>query len=48
VNYQVLATTNLAQPFVPISGLIPGTGGTASFYDPNPAAQKFYEIELIP
>jgi hypothetical protein len=48
VNYQVLATTNLAQPFVPISGLIPGTGGTASFYDPNPAGQKFYEIELIP
>jgi hypothetical protein len=48
VNYQVLATTNLAQPFVPISGLIAGTGGTASFYDPNPAGQKFYEIELIP
>ena len=48
VNYQVLATTNLAKPFLPISGLIPGTGSTASFYDPNPASQKFYEIELIP
>jgi hypothetical protein len=48
VNYQVLATTNLALPFQPISGLVPGNGGTASFYDQNPAPQKFYEIELIP
>ncbi len=48
VNYQVLATTNLAQPFRPISGLIPGTGTTSSFFDANPAAQKFYEIEMIP
>ncbi len=48
VNYQVLATTNLLQPFAPISDWIPGQGATTSFYDPNPAAQKFYEIEALP
>ena len=48
VNYQVLATTNLALPFQPVSGLVPGNGGTASFYDQNPAPQKFYEIEIVP
>jgi hypothetical protein len=48
VNYQVFATTNLAQPFQAISGLIPGQGATTSFYDPNPASQKFYEIEMVP
>ena len=47
VNYQVLATTNLAQPFQPISGIIPSQGTTTSFYDANPAPQKFYEIEMV-
>jgi hypothetical protein len=47
VTYQVLATTNLTQPFVSISGGIPSQGTTTSFYDSNPAAQKFYEIEMI-
>ncbi|HXR04956.1 MAG TPA: alpha-amylase family glycosyl hydrolase [Verrucomicrobiae bacterium] len=47
VNYQVLATTNLAQPFQPISGIIPSQGTTTSFYDANPAPQKFYEIEIV-
>jgi hypothetical protein len=47
VIYQVLATTNLAQPFLPISGNIPSQGATTSFYDPNPALQKFYEIEIV-
>ncbi|MGO9477476.1 MAG: alpha-amylase family glycosyl hydrolase [Limisphaerales bacterium] len=47
VNYQVLATTNLAQPFQPISGTIPGQGSTTSFYDANPAPQKFYEIQMV-
>ena len=49
VNYQVLATTNLTQPFQPISGIIPSQGATTSFYDPdtNAEPQKFYEIEMV-
>jgi hypothetical protein len=47
VNYQVLATTNLAQPFQGISGVIPGSGTSTYFYDPNPAVQKFYEIQMV-
>jgi glycosidase len=50
VNYQVLATTNLAQPFAPISGVIPGTGTSTFYYDYSTtnASQKFYEIEAVP
>ncbi len=48
VDYQVLATTNLLQPFRVISGLIPGTGGSTEYLDPNPTPQKFYEVELVP
>jgi hypothetical protein len=48
VNYQVLATTNLAQPFQPISDVIPGAGSSTYFYDPNPSEQKFYEIVTVP
>ncbi len=44
VTYMVLATTNLAQPFQPISGNIPSQGFTTSFLDTNTAPQKFYEI----
>jgi hypothetical protein len=40
----VLATTNLAQPFQPISGDIASQGFTTSFLDTNTAPQKFYEI----
>ena len=47
VNYQVLATTNLTQLFLPVSDVIPSQGSTTSFYDPNPAPQKFYEIEML-
>jgi hypothetical protein len=48
LNYQVLATTNLTQPFLPISNIIPSQGLTTSYYDPNPADQKFYQIEMVP
>jgi len=48
VNYRVLAATNLAQPFLPVSDIIPATGATTFFYDPNPANQKFYEIQVVP
>ena len=47
VNYQVLATTNLAQPFQVISGIIPAQGSTTSYYDPNPAQQKYYSIQMV-
>ena len=48
VNYQVLATTNLLAPFQAVSGVIPGSGASTVFYDPNPAAQKFYQIQRVP
>ena len=48
VNYQVLATTNLAEPFQPVSGVIPGAGSSTYFYDPAPANQKFYKIQVVP
>ncbi len=51
VNYTVLATTNLSQPFTPISEAIPANGLSTSYLDiPNspPAPQKFYKIEVVP
>ncbi len=49
VSYQVLATTNLAQPFEPIGPIITTNGSSASFNDSSPyAPQKFYEIEVVP
>ena len=48
-SYQVLFTTNLAQPFVPVGPVITTNGFSASFYDTSPPApQKFYEIETVP
>jgi hypothetical protein len=48
--YEVLATTNLAEPFEPISGVIPSQG-TSTFYSDqtytNTVPIKFYEIELL-
>jgi hypothetical protein len=48
VNYEVLATTNLTQPFTPISSVIPGNGPSTYFFDDSPAQQKFYEIMTVP
>jgi glycosidase len=51
VNYTVLATTNLDQPFMPISGVIPANGLSTFYLDISnfpPAPQKFYEIEVVP
>ena len=49
VNYQVLATTNLTQPFQPVGQTVTTNGFSASFYDTSPyAPQKFYEIEIVP
>jgi hypothetical protein len=50
VNYAVLATTNLMQPFEPISGVIPSQG-SSTFYEDTvntpPVPQKYYEIEVL-
>jgi hypothetical protein len=46
--YVVLATSDLTQPFEPISGNVPSQGTTTSYYDPYPSPQKFYEIEVAP
>ena len=48
LNYQVFATTNLLVPFQPASDIIPASGGATYFYDPNPAGQKFYQIQQVP
>ena len=50
VNYVVLATTNLSQPFTPISAMITASGPSTSFSDISnspPVPQKFYEIEEV-
>jgi hypothetical protein len=50
LNYQVLATTNLAQPFQPVGTPIPSQGATTSYFDndTNQNSQKFFEIEMVP
>jgi len=49
VNYQVLVTTNLAQPFQPVGPIVTTNGYSASLIDTSPAApQKFYVIEIVP
>ena len=49
VNYQVLMTTNLTQPFAPIGPIITTNGFSATLSDTSPPApQKFYEIEIAP
>ena len=49
VNYVVLATTNLGQPFVPISPVVPGSGLSTFYFDNAPISpQKFYLIETVP
>jgi hypothetical protein len=48
VNYQVWSTTNLSVPMAPISGFIPATGPSTSFFDPAPdPTNEFYRIELF-
>jgi alpha-amylase len=51
VTYMVLATTNLSQAFVPISGTIMATGLTTTYLDTSntpPAAERFYKIKVVP
>jgi alpha-amylase len=51
VNYIVLSTTNLSQPFTPASGTITANSLSTTFLDISnspPAPQKFYEIKQAP
>jgi hypothetical protein len=49
INYQVLATTNLNSPMLPISPIIPANGSSTFYFDNNPdAANKFYRIQVVP
>jgi hypothetical protein len=48
VTYEILATTNLTQPFLPIGTNLAGQGSTASFDDTNAAPQKFYQVQAVP
>jgi hypothetical protein len=49
IDYQVLATTNINYPMVPISPVITASGASTFFYDndPNPVG-KFYRIHVVP
>jgi hypothetical protein len=47
-QYQVLATTNLSEPMVPISPIVQGNSGSTFYFDSaQPAAQKYYRIQLV-
>ncbi len=49
--YQVLATTNLNQPFQPVSGTLQAQAFSTTYPDPSnspPALQKFYKVVQVP
>ena len=49
VSYQVLMTTNLGEPFMPIGPVIPANGLSTFYNDTSPPApQKFYQIIVLP
>jgi len=49
INYQVLATTNLSQPMLPISPVIPASGASTFYFDDSPdAVNKYYRIQVVP
>ena len=49
VNYQVLATTNLTYPLVPISPIIPSAGASTFYFDTAPdPTNKFYRVQVVP
>jgi hypothetical protein len=46
--YQVLSTTNLADPFEPLGIPVPGEVGAATFLDTNQSSpSRFYEIQVV-
>jgi hypothetical protein len=48
-NYQVIATTNLNYPFLPISPIIPGNDPSSFYFDSAPdPTNKLYRIQVMP
>ena len=47
-NYQVLATTDLNQPFTALSPVVAGTGPTTFYFDSSAGTNKYYRIQLVP
>ena len=48
-DYQVLSTSDLEQPFLPISAIIAATGYATSFVDASvPGLVRYYEILELP
>ncbi len=49
IHYQVLATTNLNEPMLPISPVISGSGPSTFFFDNSPdPVGKYYRIQVVP
>jgi len=48
LTYQVLSTTNLSIPFVPIGGVITGSGSALEFTNISPDSARFYRVQLFP
>jgi hypothetical protein len=48
IHYEVLATTNIAEPFQPISSVVSATGASTFFYDSSvDATNKFYRVRVV-
>ncbi len=46
-NYQVFVTSDLSQPFVPVSGIIAATGAATSFTNSSANPTGFYRIQVL-
>ena len=48
MTYQVLSSSNLAQPFAPLSGMISASGSSTSFTNALTNAVEFYRLQMFP
>jgi glycosidase len=48
MTYQVLSSSNLAQPFAPLSGMISASGSSTSFTNASTNAVEYYRLQLFP
>ncbi len=47
-SYQVLATTNLSVPFIPVGSVVTASGATASFTNRPIAMGQYYRVQVLP
>lgn len=49
IQYEVLASPDLLQPFINVSGptAIPATGTTTSYVDPSSGMRRFYKVRVV-